>query len=160
MRISTKKTDLGYHPLAHLAKVFLDDQELRYCVTADEEKGEAVVEKDWSGNPLDDLLIHGRIRVEMPSKEHADEFVAMKMLSRFKELRRTWPDKQVDIEFMLGLLEVARETDSTAAALKEARRLLDRYRGLPAGSWPTFVAERFEVDAEWEKFFEKYQDVR
>lgn len=41
-----------------------------------------------------------------------DEYVAMKMLTRHKELRKEMPNKpQPDIEWMLGLLDVARHYD-------------------------------------------------
>ncbi len=46
MRISTQKCDPGYCPqMAGKSKVFLDGKELKYCITADEEKGRAFVYK-------------------------------------------------------------------------------------------------------------------
>ena len=42
----------------------------------------------------------------------ADDYIAMKMLSRFKEIKKAHPDKLiVDIECMLGLLDVVRKYD-------------------------------------------------
>jgi hypothetical protein len=43
MRISVKKDDPGYHPLAHKCQPYLNGEKLRHCFTADEEKGEVFV---------------------------------------------------------------------------------------------------------------------
>lgn len=41
-----------------------------------------------------------------------DEFIAMKMLTRWKEIQREQPNKpRPDIEWMLGILDVVREYD-------------------------------------------------
>jgi hypothetical protein len=43
MRISTDHLDPGYSVFAHRCAVRLDGAPLKHCVTADEERGEAVV---------------------------------------------------------------------------------------------------------------------
>ena len=43
MRISADECDRGFHPNYMRAKVFLDGEELHYCVTADEEERIAIV---------------------------------------------------------------------------------------------------------------------
>lgn len=42
MRISADEDDVGYHGIAHFAEVYLDGEKLDLCVTADEERGEAI----------------------------------------------------------------------------------------------------------------------
>lgn len=60
-----------------------------------------------------ELTGNGREFLErvVPGPEAAkdDEEIALRMLVRFKELRRAWPDKPLpDIGWMLELLEIAR----------------------------------------------------
>jgi hypothetical protein len=52
-----------------------------------------------------------------------DEFIAMKMLTRFKELRREQPKKpQPDLGWMLDLLQVARHHEATYGAPQHFER--------------------------------------
>ena len=47
-------------------------------------------------------------KIDLPG----DDYIAMKMLTRHKELRKEMPKKpHPDLEWMLGLLEVVREYD-------------------------------------------------
>ena len=51
MRMSVHKNDPGYHPRAHFYSVLLDGKDLPMCITADEDRGYAVVHKiDSEGN--------------------------------------------------------------------------------------------------------------
>lgn len=65
MQVSVDSGDFG-------AKVYLDGRFLEYCISADDEKGEAVVYKrhdgDYvvSGDSLEIETIHGNIRIEKP----------------------------------------------------------------------------------------------
>lgn len=60
-------------------------------------------------------------KVPMSAQEH-DEFVAMKMLTRFKQLRREDPHKpQPDIGWMLELLHVVREYERNVPRLDVVR---------------------------------------
>jgi hypothetical protein len=42
MRISADENDIGFHDIAHFAEVYIDGEKLELCVTADEERGEAI----------------------------------------------------------------------------------------------------------------------
>jgi len=47
-------------------------------------------------------------KIDLPG----DDYIAMKMVTRDRELRREMPKKPIrDMEWMLGLLEVVREYD-------------------------------------------------
>ena len=53
MRISTDKDDPGFHPNPFGTKVWLDGEEVRECITADDELGMVVChELDENGYPF------------------------------------------------------------------------------------------------------------
>lgn len=75
MRLSVELGDPGYQPshITRFARVTLNGQELRSCITADEEAGIAIVHKfDRNGRPVvvgGDVLtetLHGVVRIEAP----------------------------------------------------------------------------------------------
>lgn len=76
MRISTLKSDRGYHPQAHLCKVFLDGEQVKDCVMADEEAGMVYCYKTDSkgnltidpntGNTLQVVARQGKVQIVAP----------------------------------------------------------------------------------------------
>lgn len=55
-----------------------------------------------------------------------DEFIAMKMLTRWKEIQKEQPNKpRPDIEWMLGILDVVREYDKPIEQEPEKEILYD-----------------------------------
>jgi len=75
MRLSVRKTDPGYHPMAWGAVVYLNGQKIRGCFTADEEKGEIfLLKKDSNGAYVknaagDDIEVErktGEVRIVVP----------------------------------------------------------------------------------------------
>lgn len=50
MRISVDKRDPAFHPMAYDCNVLLDGERLTSCITADEERGEAIcLQRDEQG---------------------------------------------------------------------------------------------------------------
>lgn len=67
MRVSGDRSDPGYEtPMARYARVFLDHQEIRHVVTADDAEGLVVVEvTDDGGRPVLDRSKKQILRKEM-----------------------------------------------------------------------------------------------
>lgn len=65
MRISTDKTDPGYRPDAYIHTVFLNNERMVDCYTADEEKGEVLVaRKSLPGERPDQKeWLYGKVRI-------------------------------------------------------------------------------------------------
>lgn len=73
MRVSVLKGDPSYTADAYWYEAYLDGEKLSHCVTADEERGEAVVQVlDGQGRPklnaalgiVETQLVRGRVTVE------------------------------------------------------------------------------------------------
>lgn len=76
MRISIRKDDPGYHPMAYKCEAYLDGVKLRRCFTADEEKGEVYCyEEDENGkifidpekpDCIKEIVLYGKVKVVVP----------------------------------------------------------------------------------------------
>lgn len=67
MRVSADKSDPGYTPNTAPLIVFFNGLELQGCLTADEERGIAVIRNiDEDGRVLEHVTLHGHVHVWTP----------------------------------------------------------------------------------------------